>query len=68
MGAVPLLIVAGLIEGFLSPAPISPLIKFIVAGLSGIALFLYLKPPRSAGSGGRENLDEEFPARRTPSD
>lgn len=42
MGCVPLLVVAAIIEGFISPAPISPLIKFSVAALTGIALYLYL--------------------------
>ncbi len=46
IGCIPLLIAAGLIEGFLSPAPISPLIKIAVAVLSAVALYLYLKPSR----------------------
>jgi uncharacterized membrane protein SpoIIM required for sporulation len=41
-GCVPLLVVAGTIEGFISPAPISPLIKLSVAALTGIALYSYL--------------------------
>ncbi|MBI4468494.1 MAG: stage II sporulation protein M [Acidobacteria bacterium] len=51
MGCIPLLVLAGLIEGFLSPAPVSAVIKFIVAGLSGMALMLYImKPPHPESS------------------
>jgi uncharacterized membrane protein SpoIIM required for sporulation len=42
IGCVPLLFLAGIIEGFISPAPIPPFIKFGVAALSGLALFSYL--------------------------
>lgn len=42
LGCVPLLVIAGIIEGFISPAPISPIIKFTVAGVTGIALYSYL--------------------------
>jgi uncharacterized membrane protein SpoIIM required for sporulation len=42
VGCVPLLVVAGTIEGFISPAPISPLYKYAVAILTGIALYAYL--------------------------
>ena len=42
MGVLPLLVLAGIIEGFISPAPISPLIKFSIAGLTGLALYSYL--------------------------
>jgi uncharacterized membrane protein SpoIIM required for sporulation len=41
-GCVPLLVIAGTIEGFLSPAPIHPAFKFGVAALTGIALYGYL--------------------------
>jgi uncharacterized membrane protein SpoIIM required for sporulation len=41
-GCVPLLVVAGIIEGFISPAPISPMIKFGIAALTGLALYSYL--------------------------
>jgi uncharacterized membrane protein SpoIIM required for sporulation len=41
-GCVPLLVVAGIIEGFISPAPISPVIKFSIGGLTGVALYSYL--------------------------
>ncbi len=42
VGCVPLLVIAGIIEGFISPAPINPLIKFAVAGVTGVALYSYL--------------------------
>ena len=42
IGCVPLLVVAGLIEGFISPQPISPLIKIGIGVITGIALYLYL--------------------------
>jgi len=42
VGCIPLLVLAGLIEGFISPAPISPMIKYSVAIATGIALYTYL--------------------------
>lgn len=42
MGSALLLVVAGTIEGFISPAPMHPAIKFAVAVLSGLALYTYL--------------------------
>ena len=42
VGCIPLLVVAGIIEGFISPAPISPLIKFAIGGITGVALYSYL--------------------------
>src|SRR5215210_331265 len=41
-GCVPLLAVAGTIEGFVSPAPIPAEIKFSVAAVTGVALYAYL--------------------------
>jgi uncharacterized membrane protein SpoIIM required for sporulation len=41
-GVAVLLVLAGMIEGFISPAPISPVIKFAIGGLTGIALYSYL--------------------------
>ena len=41
-GCVPLLVVAGLIEGFISPAPLAPALKFGVAVATGVALYAYL--------------------------
>jgi len=42
VGCVPLLVVAGIIEGFISPAPISPMIKIGIGLITGIALYGYL--------------------------
>jgi uncharacterized membrane protein SpoIIM required for sporulation len=42
MGVAVLLVVAGTIEGFISPAPINPKIKFTIAGITGLALYSYL--------------------------
>ncbi|MDQ2855360.1 MAG: stage II sporulation protein M [Acidobacteriota bacterium] len=42
LGCAPLLVIAGIIEGFISPAPINPAIKFSIAALTGIALYSYL--------------------------
>src|SRR3989441_4163410 len=48
VGVMPLLVLAGIIEGFISPAPIDPRIKFSIAAVTGLALYLYLL---LAGSG-----------------
>jgi uncharacterized membrane protein SpoIIM required for sporulation len=42
LGTTLLLVLAGLIEGFISPAEINPKIKFAIAALTGIALYSYL--------------------------
>ncbi|MBA2525226.1 MAG: stage II sporulation protein M [Pyrinomonadaceae bacterium] len=42
MGVAALLVLAGVIEGFISPAPIDPKIKFSIAAITGIALYAYL--------------------------
>ena len=42
MGVAVLLVIAGIIEGFISPAPIPAFIKFSVGGITGLALYLYL--------------------------
>ena len=42
MGVAVLLVFAGLIEGFISPAPISPAIKISIGALTGLALYSYL--------------------------
>ena len=41
-GCVPLLAVAGTIEGFISPAPIPSAMKLTVAAVTGVALYSYL--------------------------
>jgi uncharacterized membrane protein SpoIIM required for sporulation len=42
IGVAILLVVAGTIEGFISPAPIDPRIKISVGALTGIAMYSYL--------------------------
>lgn len=42
VGCIPLLVLAGIIEGFISPAPISPAFKYGVAAATGLALYTYL--------------------------
>ena len=42
VGCIPLLVLAGIIEGFISPAPISPAYKYGVAAATGLALYTYL--------------------------
>ena len=42
MGVALLLVVAAIIEGFISPAPINPRIKFGIGALTGLALYSYL--------------------------
>ena len=42
IGVAILLVMAGTIEGFISPAPIDPRIKFTIAALTGVTLYSYL--------------------------
>jgi len=42
MGVAVLLVVAGTIEGFISPANIDPRIKYTIAALTGVTLYSYL--------------------------
>jgi len=42
VGCVPLLAVAGLIEGFISPAALPPAVKYSTAAATGLALYSYL--------------------------
>jgi uncharacterized membrane protein SpoIIM required for sporulation len=55
IGCVPLLIVAGIIEGFISPQPISPIIKISIGALTGVALYSYLL------LAGRESIEDRAP-------
>jgi len=50
VGVAVLLVIAGIIEGFISPAPINPNIKYSIAAITGVALYSYLL---LAGRGGR---------------
>jgi uncharacterized membrane protein SpoIIM required for sporulation len=42
VGVAVLLVIAAVIEAFISPAPIDPRIKFSIAAITGIALYSYL--------------------------
>jgi hypothetical protein len=42
VGVALLLVVAGIIEGFISPLPIDPRIKYSIGAISGVALYSYL--------------------------
>ena len=57
MGVAVLLVVAGMIEGFISPAPISPKIKFSIGAITGLALYSYLllagRQTGEQGNGGK---------------
>lgn len=54
LGCIPMLVIAAIIEGFLSPSSISPYYKFAVAILSAVVLWLYFsgrlttQPPQTA--------------------
>lgn len=58
-GCVPVLVIAGIIEGFISPAPISPVIKFGVGIITGIALYSYLLFAGRESARGRVILSAE---------
>lgn len=42
IGVAVLLVIAAIIEGFISPAPISPRIKYGIGAITGVALYSYL--------------------------
>jgi len=42
IGVALFLVVAGTIEGFISPAPIDPRIKYGIGAITGLAMFSYL--------------------------
>ena len=43
-GVAAMLVIAGLIEGFITPLPLSPLLKLTFAGGTALALIFYLAP------------------------
>jgi uncharacterized membrane protein SpoIIM required for sporulation len=68
LGSIPLLLIAGTIEGFFSPTAAPVLLKFLLGGLLGSALLVWLfgtgKKPVRADSG-PSLPDIDSPARRT---
>ena len=56
MGVAVLLVVAGIIEGFISPAPIPAAIKYSIAAITGLALYSYLL---LAGTGETNKTEEQ---------
>jgi uncharacterized membrane protein SpoIIM required for sporulation len=42
LGVIPVLVVAGIVEGFISPSPFPAAVKFVVSGTMAILFFLYL--------------------------
>lgn len=42
LGVIPLLVIAGLIEGFVSPTPIEPVVKFVIGASTFVLLVVYL--------------------------
>ena len=53
LGVLPMLVIAGVIEGFLSPTPVAPALKFAIGGGLFVLLLLYLFVPRGTASGTR---------------
>jgi uncharacterized membrane protein SpoIIM required for sporulation len=47
LGCVPMLLIAGLIEGFISPAHMPSAIKFTISGMSALAMAAYFLKPDS---------------------
>ncbi|MDP2181763.1 MAG: stage II sporulation protein M [Actinomycetota bacterium] len=45
LGAIPLLVIAGAIEGFLTPAPVDPVLKIAFGAVMALALTLYVVLP-----------------------
>ncbi|MGH2458978.1 MAG: stage II sporulation protein M [Chloroflexota bacterium] len=60
-GCVPLLVVAGLLEGFLSPSSLPPVAKIAVGGAATVALYAYLLGAGRESSSGRERARTAAP-------
>jgi uncharacterized membrane protein SpoIIM required for sporulation len=45
LGVIPLLLVAGVIEGFVSPTTVDPAVKFLIGGALFVLLAAYLLRP-----------------------
>jgi uncharacterized membrane protein SpoIIM required for sporulation len=46
LGTIPMLVIAGIVEGFISPTPIAPQLKFLLAAGLATLLVLYLNSSR----------------------
>lgn len=57
MGVAILLVVAGTIEGFISPAPIPATIKFSIGAITGLALYSYLLLAGRSPTGEQGNFE-----------
>jgi uncharacterized membrane protein SpoIIM required for sporulation len=57
VGVTLMLVIAGLIEGFITPQPIPPLLKLTFAMLTGIGMIIYLslRPPRRSTPEAKSN-------------
>jgi uncharacterized membrane protein SpoIIM required for sporulation len=55
LGTIPLLLVAGLVEGFVSPTSIAPSMKFLLAAALGTLLVLYLTSGRETSEKGAQS-------------
>lgn len=51
IGCIPMLVIAGLIEGFISPAHVSPYFKFAVSTLSALLMLIYFIKPVTQEAG-----------------
>jgi uncharacterized membrane protein SpoIIM required for sporulation len=50
-GCIPMLVIAGIIEAFISPTPLHPYYKFGVSLITAIALAAYLLKPGKPSEG-----------------
>jgi uncharacterized membrane protein SpoIIM required for sporulation len=70
LGSIPLLIVAGSMEGFVSPSNLPPLLKYLVSLTLGLALVFYLtRRPSSASNAATIPVpvsSEKFPSPSVP--
>jgi uncharacterized membrane protein SpoIIM required for sporulation len=50
VGAIPLLVIAGLIEGFVSPSDLPRELKYAIGPTTALVLYAFLLAPSPAGS------------------
>jgi uncharacterized membrane protein SpoIIM required for sporulation len=51
LGTIPMLLIAGFVEGFVSPTGLAPYVKFMLAGGLGTSLVLYLMQGKKQAAG-----------------